>query len=479
MKSPRRRSAGRPKRTGRSRQRTTLKAGKHTPSRPPRAYDPQAEVSVLPGSRRDQVLREFLEGVTHPTPERISGNKPLAKGGMAVIESAQDAVLQREVAKKTIHEHLNDNRRALFLFMREARITSQLDHPHVVPVYDVGRDADGRLFFTMKRVSGRTLATLFSELPKGPLPRDALLNILDVFLKVCDAVAFAHSRGIIHCDLKPDNIMVGDFGQVYVMDWGIARVLRDARVDAFPAPDLKKPGQVSTFSVLGTPAYMSPEQVLGERAALDERTDVFSLGCILYELFAGRPPYAADTADAALELARCGSWVPLSQAAVERAVPAGLERIQSRAMAVDRELRFRRVLELRAEVEKYLRQGAEFPLQRMPAGTLVMREGDDGDTAYIIARGHCEVFREQHGEKKLLRVLGPGEVVGETALLSPGPRTASVVAQTDLEVYVIGRAYLDAELAYTKPWLALMLRTVAERFRQAARPTPGATVTGH
>jgi eukaryotic-like serine/threonine-protein kinase len=457
------------------RQRSTLKHGKRTPSRPAseRRTGHEAEIGVLPGSDRDHLLSQFLRDLEKTLKERLTPERALGKGGMAKVEIAHDVLLERQVAKKTIHGHLVDNRRALFLFMREARITGQLDHPHIVPVYDVGRDTDGRLFFTMKRVSGRTLADVFSELPKGPLPRDVLLNVLDIFIKVCDAVAFAHSRGIIHCDLKPDNVMVGDFGQVYVMDWGIARVLKDRAADAFPAPDLKRHAVVSTFSVMGTPAYMSPEQVLGERSALDERTDIFSLGAVLYELFAGRPPYAAKTADQALALARFGDFQPLSKAAAQRMVPLGLERVVHRAMTVDRELRYQSVTALRADVEKYLREGAEFPLERFAAGTLIIREGDSGDTAYIIAQGRCEVFRGQGPERQVLRVLGPGDVFGEMALLSPGPRTANVAASRDTEVYVIARPYLEAELRYTKPWLANMLRTVADRFRNVDDKSAG------
>ena len=445
---------------------TTLKHGKaRRPASSPGPAGHAAEIGVLPGSARSRLLERFLADLEKPLRQRLRVAESIAAGGMGAINTAEDLVLNREVAKKTIHPHLRLDRRALFLFMREAQITGQLDHPHIVPVHEVGRDPDGCLFFTMKRVSGRTLADQYGELAPGPIPRDALLNLLGIFLKVCDAVAFAHSRGVIHCDLKPDNVMVGDFGQVYVMDWGIARVRKETKTDIFLAPGVKKAAVVSTFSVMGTPAYMSPEQTLGERSALDERTDVFSLGAVLYELFAGRPPYGGSGIDDTFEQASVGDWQPLSQVSGARVVPIGLERIIHKAMAVDRGLRFGSVNELKNAVERYLREGAEFPVARFCAGTVIIREGDAGDAAYIIAHGRCEVCRTRAGQTESLRVMGPGEIVGETALLSPGPRTADVVALEDSELFVISKAYLEAELAYMKPWLANMLRTVAERFR--------------
>jgi serine/threonine-protein kinase len=446
---------------------TTAKHGKVEALPDLEMKDPAAEVAILPGSARARLLDTFFESIDKPVAKRLQIESPIDAGGMAVLNSARDVVLQREVAKKTIHSYLREDRRALFLFMREARITAQLDHPHIVPVHEVGHDPDGSLFFTMKKVSGRTLGTIYKELPDGPIPRDTLLNVLDIFLKICDAVSFAHSRGVLHCDLKPENVMVGAFGQVYVMDWGIARVMRDTSTDVFIAKNLKKESVVSTFSVMGSPAYMSPEQTLGERSALDPRTDVFSLGGILYEMFVGHPPYPAPSPGDALDLGRFGEYVPPSREAPDRAVPIGLERIINRATEVDRELRYQTVEAMREDVARYLREGAEFPSTHFPAGTVIIREGDDADAAYIITSGRCEVRRTRNGETEVLRVLERGEVVGETALLSPGPRTADVVAVTETEVLVISKAYLDAELNVMKPWLARMLRTVAERFRGA------------
>jgi serine/threonine-protein kinase len=350
-----------------------------------------------------------------------------------------------------------------------------LDHPNIIPVYDVG-ERDGALYFTMKLVSGRTLRDVLREHPNGVSNVDVLFNLLDVVVKMCDALAFAHSRGVIHCDIKPANVMMGDFGEVYLMDWGIARV-RGAASDGVPsippkalAPppgwtdDDPPPSTNTGDAVLGTASYMSPEQAAGSRALLDERSDVFSVGAVLYDMLCGRPPYRGESYDETLQLARAAHYVPPSSI-VGEGLPPELERIVLKAIARERVDRYTDTNELKADILRFMRGGVEFPQTTFPKGTTIMHEGDPGDAAYIIALGQCEVRKTLNGVSSVMKTLRAGEVFGEMAVLTNSPRTATVVATEDTTAFVVTRRVMRQELDLMKPWVARLLLSIAERFR--------------
>jgi len=249
----------------------------------------------------------------------------IARGGMGAVHRGHDVDLGRDLALKLLLEKHRDRPDLIERFVEEAQICGQLQHPGIVPVYELGILADKRPFFAMKLVKGRTLAELLAEVETGSdLPR-----FLSIFEAICQTVAYAHARGVIHRDLKPANVMVGSFGEVQVMDWGLAKVLARAGETSVPetpasetlvatvrstgASDLSQAG-----SVLGTPAYMAPEQARGEMQAVDRRADVFALGSILCEILTGSPAFhggsaneilraafRADTAEALCRLARC------------------------------------------------------------------------------------------------------------------------------------------------------------------------------
>jgi tetratricopeptide (TPR) repeat protein len=232
----------------------------------------------------------------------------LGRGGMGVVLHGRDPELRRDLAVKVLLAGHQDDPAVVQRFIEEAQIGGQLQHPGVVPVHALGRSPDGRPYFTMKLVKGRTLATLLHErtTPAQDLPR-----FLGIFLQVCQTLAYAHSKGVIHRDLKPANVMVGAFGEVQVMDWGLAKVLGDATSPGRLTP-AARPGGIHTVrsdssdpsgtsssqtqagSAMGTPSYMAPEQARGEVDRIDERCDVFGLGGILCAVLTGLPPYVAD-----------------------------------------------------------------------------------------------------------------------------------------------------------------------------------------
>jgi serine/threonine-protein kinase len=236
----------------------------------------------------------------------------IARGGMGAVLRARDPELNRALAVKVLLERHRGQPELERRFREEAQVTGQLQHPGIPPVHEVGALIDGRPFFAMKLIRGRTLAELLRERPS---PQHDLPRFLAIFQQVCQTLAYAHNKGVIHRDLKPANVMVGAFGEVQVMDWGLAKVLADQP----PAPEEAGP-QVSAIatirtgesglsqagSVIGTPAYMSPEQARGEVDRLDERCDVFGLGALLCEVLTGQPPYVGATSAAVRHLALIG-----------------------------------------------------------------------------------------------------------------------------------------------------------------------------
>jgi serine/threonine protein kinase len=269
-----------------------------------------------------------LSGTRYELVEKIG------QGGMGTVYLARDRQLDRPVALKVLNGLPADAETEARL-AREARIIARLEHPGIVPVHDSGVLADGRFYYAMKLVRGKRL----DEQVDRSTP---LLERLALFQKICDAVAFAHAHGVLHRDLKPQNIMVGPFGEVLVMDWGVAKEVKHAPQTPGQAAvngALERSGNTAHGTVLGTPGYMAPEQARGE-TSMDERIDVYSLGAILYVLLTGRPPDAEP-----------GLLRPRH---VDRSIPRPLEAICLKALAEDRSLRYADVVELAGDVTNFL-----------------------------------------------------------------------------------------------------------------------------
>lgn len=296
----------------------------------PNAPGPGASVIELFGkhlpSLRTIQLREPVDGEAGAVERPNSREMPaasttgryqvfgeIARGGMGAVLRGRDPDLGRDIAIKVLREDHRDNPKMIERFIEEAQIGGQLQHPGIVPVYELNQFTDCRPYFTMKLVKGRTLAALFADCREV---NERRARFLSVFAQMAQTVAYAHSRGIIHRDLKPANIMVGNFGEVQVMDWGLAKVLpaggiadeeRSQMANRSRAAFAGAVSEIRTLrssgsgsdtvagSLLGTPAYMSPEQARGDTDLIDERSDVFGLGAILCELLTGKPPFTGET----------------------------------------------------------------------------------------------------------------------------------------------------------------------------------------
>ena len=381
---------------------------------------------------------------------------------MGKVYLAFDHLILRQIALKTLREDLADSEELQRQFVKEAQLTGQLDHPNVVPVYELKTSSEGGApSVIMKHVDGENYLQLIERLHASPTDAK-LYEALQAFLKVCDAMSFAHERGVIHCDLKPDNIMVGKHGQVYVMDWGVA-----FQQGAEPAPfgdsgterTPHSSRELEDSPLGGTLAYMAPEQLMADRNAIGATTDVYGLGGVLCVLLTGKPPRLEASAVADLH-----ETPSLEQRKAMAEVPPELCRIAERALSPAQADRFQSVDELKREMEAFMAGGGWFATWNYLAGDVIIREGDSGSDAFIISSGICDVFRGMTEEnRQFIRSMGPGETFGELSLLSGKPRSATVIAQTDVSLRLVTLAALDRELN-RNPVLASFMSAVTSRF---------------
>lgn len=301
-----------------------------------------------------------------PAPASLLGSryilgKELGRGGMGCVYEAFDSALRRQVAIKVLHQSSKVSTKALQRFVAEAQVTSQLEHPSIVPVHDMGSTEDGAFFYVMKRIRGEGLDAVIKSLREGAQEareRWTQHRLMGVFLRVCEAVAYAHARGVLHRDLKPANVMLGEFGEVLVLDWGVARLVAAENREQSQADKIEEVKRLSMTKtvdgmVIGTPAYMSPEQARGENSTLDQRSDVWALGAILYELLTWHRAFDGNSTAALFKKATGGLPDAPRQRAPGQNIPESLEAICVKAMHPDADVRHASAAALAADLEAF------------------------------------------------------------------------------------------------------------------------------
>ncbi|MEZ4321688.1 MAG: bifunctional serine/threonine-protein kinase/formylglycine-generating enzyme family protein [Myxococcota bacterium] len=329
----------------------------------------------------------------------------LGKGGMGEVRRVRDTVLGRTLAMKLVHESLLGNAAGLARFTEEAQATAQLQHPGIIPVHDLGRLDDGRLWFTMLEVRGRTLSSVIREVHDASEPATwTFRRLVNAIASVCQAVGYAHARGVVHRDLKPDNVMVGTAGEVYVLDWGIAKLSGVADDGHEPVRADARSDATRVGRVTGTPVYMSPEQARGQ--PVDSRSDVYSLGAVLYEALCGSRPYRGD-ARTVIGLVRAGP-PPSVRDHSGASLPDELVAACERAMARDPQVRFPDASALASELEAWL-DGA----RRREQALDLTRRALGGESRADLLRARAEVLRSHAAD--LLAGLPPWTPTSEKA----------------------------------------------------------------
>ena len=322
---------------------------------------------VVLGSRRGAGARDTTIPARRETVQitsdrlgRYSVEGMLGAGGMGAVLRLHDPDLCRDLAAKVIRGGADEVAESqLARFVNEAQITGQLEHPNIIPVHELCLADGGNLFYTMKQVQGDDLQKVL--LDASTSGEDQLIELLEIFLKVCDALAFAHEKGVIHRDLKPANIMVGKFGEVLLMDWGLAKLVGAESTEKPVSSDSQVfniPTQETlSGAVMGTPAYMPPEQAKGQTQVVGRLSDLYSMGAILYEILTYEVPFDGTTLSEVLDRVKKGDLVPPSERCPDRQVPRELEAVVLKAMATRPADRYQSILALRQEITRFLQGG--------------------------------------------------------------------------------------------------------------------------
>ena len=419
---------------------------------------------------------------------KLEVRSEIARGGMGSVYLAWDRTAGREVAIKILKggqaEPVNRGR-----FITEAKVTARLEHPGVVPVYDVGAGEAGETYYTMKLVQGRTLLKVLEGISageEGTAARYSLAVLLGAFVKVCDAIAYAHSRGIIHRDLKPDNIMLGEYGEVLLMDWGVAKSLSGNELGLGMVDLAADAALTLAGEVVGTPHYMSPEQALGRNERVGPQSDVYSLGSILYQILSLRLSVEPGPVMEVLRRVASGEVLPLVAPAGLPAshlpggrIPSSLVPVVKKAMALQPEDRYRSVEELRADVERF-QQGFPTLAERSNwwrQGVLMLRR----HRAAVFAASLMVLVGTSFGVSSYISGRHAGQVLGRLRETAISLREVAE-ADADFQRLEVALKKLDTADALDpghrsssarKAWLLAGLGRIADAAEEMKRAVPG------
>ena len=316
--------------------------------------------AALESSPESLEAAQLIESLKSDRAQRYDTKDPVNEGGMKKILYAEDKVTNRPIAKAIMKD--TSNKSAVINFINEARITALLEHPNIVPVHDLGITSDGEPYFTMKLLGGENLQDIISKLAKDDDEYHKVYDknkLLDIFLKICDAVSFAHSKGVIHLDLKPANIQVNQYGEVLVCDWGLARFLKDEIAQPYDTTEidlieLQKLSVELTQDGLfkGSPGYMAPEQITANVGNRSTKTDIYSLGCILYSLLTYRNPLKGSV-DKIIKATLKGDITPPKERNPQCEVSNSLNAVTIKAISSKIEDRYDSVSALASEIRSF------------------------------------------------------------------------------------------------------------------------------
>lgn len=422
-----------------------------------RAVTPFEVISDL---RQSLAQHVYLDGLRPWLRDTGAG----AKGGVSRIHFLHDEILHRPVAMKALDGNRGRPVQELGL-LKEAIITGQLTHPCIPPVYDLWMSPSGECRFSMKKIEGRTLSDIVESAPPGERTAAQFESQLQIVIRVCDALSFAHSRGVLHRDVKPSNVMAGDHGEVFLMDWGCALVHADSTFERrvhLPRA-LTEALKSQEDAIVGTPSFMSPEQVYGTNESLSPYSDVYLLGGLLYFVLTGFAPRAKQpSARAAIKSAVDGFVHNPFAAAPYAELPAKLMEIARRALDPLPENRYQSAQAFQEALRDVLRDGMWLGSVCAADGEVIYTEGDEADAVYMISRGQVELFNTDRGNKTQVKILGKGEVFGEAAFHTDGRREQSVRAMGNTVLLRVPKKVFE-QILHPGSCLEQIVRAIAVR----------------
>jgi serine/threonine-protein kinase len=409
----------------------------------------------------EETTTEHMVGISTSSGLRFRLIRAHARGGLGEVSVALDEELRREVAVKELQEQHADDPESRARFLLEAEVTGRLEHPGIVPVYGLGRREDGRPFYAMRFIRGDTLKTAIEQFhhPGGATGTGQhsleFRRLLRRFLDACNAIAYAHSRGVLHRDIKPGNIMLGEYGQTLVVDWGLAKLVGRPEAnegnDELTMPALAVSAETAAGRAIGTPSYMSPEQAAGRLEQIAPTTDIYSLGATLYCLLTGVAPFGGEGIVPLLHKVRQGDFPKPSQ--VNPTISPALEAICLKAMALRPEERYQSVTELAEDIENWL---ADKPVSIWPMETVVeahqlsksFHHMSVSDLTFKVARGAVFALLgdEGSGKSTALGMLGGHQrpdkgraaILGEDCWRQAGPCGAASATSPNAPVFSPG-----------------------------------------
>lgn len=375
------------------------------------------------------------------------------KGSCSQVDICFDSLLNRTVAVKRLCGQWREDPSGVEAFANEARLLSYLDHPGVTTILDTFADSDTTPCYAMKLVEGEVLAAVSNQL--------LLSSALRICTRLCETLAYVHDRGIVHLNLTPDNIMVSRYGEVVITGWGYARAydLRpwEEHHRLIRQAPKTPPAGLATARAAVSPHFSAPELVRGSIDDLGPEADVYSVGLLLYRMLAGTAPGGAPE--------HTGVPVPLAQLNTE--VPCQLEKLCARMMAHEVFERYHSFHEILRDLDIFQHSGQAFASRTFNENEVIFREGEAGEFAFLVSHGEVAVVKLVDGRQTILARLGKDQIVGELAIFTHEPRTATVVAtQPGTVIRIMGRAEVEQELRKLSPWVGRMITGLSQRFNE-------------
>ena len=412
--------------------------------------------------KKSQKIIEFLK-----KPERYRNLDSLGEGVAAEVHGVFDTYLRRVTARKKLNRTHMDNLDVVQAFVNEMILVAGLNHPGIMPVYDALLSDEGDPAYIMGLSEGESLNQIMQiDSRTGDGQTLPIGQAVQILTKISETLTYAHDRGVLHLDIKPENIILGQYGEVTIMDWGAARVYDQGKYTktySTEAGEIKvgSLGVENKDLVMGTPMYMSPEQLEGGRDELEPTSDIFSVGVMIYQMLTGSLPFRASTLKDMVDKICNHEHIPVNK--INPDIPLNLSRLCDKMLQKYPPDRYQDFVEVRAAIDDFQRSAAGFPTKSFLAGDIIFREGDPSDYVCIVVSGRVRIVANSNGKETELVQVGPNQPFGELAALTGYKRTATAIAAEDSVIRIISRQEIETEIDKLSPWVGGIVSALTQR----------------